>query len=89
MSPTACYTFYPETAAGSRVSLEVIELSGDNAARARALDVLMEHDSAACVEVWCGDRYVGRVDGRALGRRHPTPMRSPREMWDSSACDPS
>ncbi len=73
------YAFYPETAAGSRISLEVMDLDGDNLARTWALDVLSEHASAACVEIWCGDRYVDRVgpDTRPVRRQAGVPTASP------------
>ncbi len=61
MRGSSDYAFYPETAAGSRISLELTDLASDEAAQDWALDVLTQHASAACVEIWCGDRYVGRV----------------------------
>jgi len=54
------YTFYPCKADGAAVSFETFHLPDDDAARTRAALVLDQHESCACVTVWCGDRLVAR-----------------------------
>jgi hypothetical protein len=54
----ACYSFYPRTATGTALMFEISELSGDDVARAQALEMLREHGSAMEVQVWREDRLA-------------------------------
>lgn len=55
------YTFYPYRADGSGLTFEAIELASDSEASSRACNLLRDHQSADCVEVWRDDEIVAAV----------------------------
>jgi hypothetical protein len=55
------YTFYPCRADGSSMAFDAAEFSHDDEARAFAKRVLERHDSAIEVEIWAGERRLGRI----------------------------
>jgi hypothetical protein len=58
------YTFYPCRADGSSMAFDAAEFSRDEDARAFAQRVLERHDSAVEVEIWAGERRLGRISRR-------------------------
>jgi hypothetical protein len=55
------YTFYPCRADGSSMAFDAVELTHDEDARAFAQRVLDRHDSAVEVEIWAGERRLGKI----------------------------
>ncbi|WP_340644399.1 hypothetical protein [Phenylobacterium sp.] len=54
------YTFFPYLTGGSSLTFEAIELSDDDAAKKKGLQILAEHGSATEVEIWRDDRLIHR-----------------------------
>jgi len=58
----ALYTLYPCKPDGTSESFVTFELADDAEAEATVMTVLKQHPSATQVAIWCGDRFVARLD---------------------------
>lgn len=59
------YAFYPMRADGASLTFELLEFASEPDALKHARAVGRDHESCEHVEVWDGDRMVGRVWKRA------------------------